>query len=393
MRPEGLLASHHHLAMATLNLPCRTLVSSVRLLNFRCHKRFETHTDAANVVLHGANGAGKTSVLEAISLLASGKGIRNATSDDIRLQHDTKPSNSWSVNATIRHDVQLFDATVEWISSSNPDTPNQKRVLLDGKKVSSFSEITRSFNFTWLTPEMNRILAESPAKRRRLLDQLVCLFDRSHLTRLNAYERSLKQRSHLLKSDVNDEYWLLALEEKIVTNGIAIIVARQQTAEQLQDASANPDHIFPEFAVTFESDLDIWVSGRPALEAEDRYRRALITSRQRDGDSGGAAIGPHRSSFSVRLRASGRRAEDCSSGEQKTLLLSLVLASARIQKARGKTSPILLLDDIAAHLDKRNREALFEAVGRLDVQAWYTGTDISTFGPIQQSADYCVVGS
>lgn len=393
MRPEGLPASHYHLAMATLNPPCRTIISSVRLLNFRCHKRFETHTGAANVVLHGANGAGKTSVLEAISLLASGKGIRNATGDDIRLRHDTKPSNSWSVNATVRHDVQLFNATVEWTASSNPDTPNQKRILLDGKKVSSFSEITNCFNFTWLTPAMNRILAENPAKRRRLLDQLVCLFDRSHLTRLNAYERSLKQRSHLLKSNVNDEYWLLALEEKIVTNGIAIIVARQQTAEQLQDASTNPDHIFPEFAVTFESDLDIWVSGRPALEAEDRYRQTLIASRQRDGDSGGASIGPHRSNFSVRLRASGRRAEDCSSGEQKTLLLSLVLASARIQKTRGKTSPILLLDDIAAHLDKRNREVLFEAVGRLDVQAWYTGTDISTFGPIQQSADYCFVGS
>lgn len=378
--------------METARQPEQARVSWVKLSNFRCHDRFEMTTDATSVVLHGANGAGKTSVLEGFSLFTSGKGIRNGTAEEIRRHCGRAQAPAWSVAATIEKGPRIFETRVGWSANLGADGQNRKQLSLDGKAVSSYADLTSLFQFVWLTPEMDRILAESAAKRRRLLDRLVCGFDPGHVTRVNAYERSLQQRSRLLKERRGDSSWLSALEERMVADGIAITVARHETAERLQDAARDAKHVFPEFFVRFDGDVDTWVADRPALEAEDRYRTALLESRRRDSEAGGASVGPHRSTLYVHLHSSGRRAEDCSMGEQKALVVSFVLASVRLLRLNRKSAPILLLDDIAAHLDRERRNGLFDAVSNLRVQAWYTGTDVSVFDPLRGTAEYRFLG-
>lgn len=372
--------------------PDHAKVLDARLSNFRCHDRFELATTATNIVLHGPNGAGKTSIFEGFSLLTSSKGIRNATSDDMWRRAGPASAQAWSVSATIENGLHVSKAKVGWSKDVDASARSRKQLMLDGKVAGSCSELAKSFQFIWLTPEMDRVFAESAVKRRRLLDRLVCLFDPSHATRLNAYDRTLQQRSRLLKLDAWDLSWLSVLEEKIVANGIAITAARHETAERLQEAARESTHIFPAFFLRFDGDVDGWIADQPSLEAEDRYRQSLVYARKRDSEIGGAGIGPHRSTFYVYLTSSKRRAEDCSMGEQKALIVSFVLASVRLQKIHRKMSPILLLDDIAAHLDRDRRDGLFDAVCSLRVQAWYTGTDVSVFGPLRGSADYCRVG-
>lgn len=372
--------------------PDQVKVSWARLFNFRCHHHFEMATDASSVVLHGANGTGKTSVLEGFSLFTSSKGLRHGTGDEMRRRGGETDAAGWSVAATLRNGLDVIEARIGWSVNGGAEGQQRKQISVDGKSVGSYAELTKLFQFVWVTPEMDRVLAESAAKRRRLLDRLVCAFDPAHVTRVNAYERSLQQRARLLKEPTWDSQWLAALEDRMVANGIAICVARHETAERLQQSAHDSRHAFPEFFVRFEGEVDRWVADNPALEAEDRYRAALIEARRRDGEFGGAAVGPHRSTFYVHLASSGRRAEDCSMGEQKALVVSFVLASVRLLRLQRRSAPILLLDDVAAHLDRERRDSLFDAVGNLRVQAWYTGTDVSVFDPLRGSAEYRLLG-
>lgn len=367
---------------------CHARVTRIGLAGFRCHERWEIATDAARVVLHGGNGAGKTTILEALSLLTSSKGLRSASAEEIRRRRGSEAASAWSARARIEIGPRVFDAGVHWSAGSDPGATNRKRISLDGKAVAAYADITRLFQFIWLTPEMDRLLAEGAAKKRRLLDRLVCGFDAGHLARVNAYERAMQQRARLLRDGPADAAWLAALEDSMAGNGIAISIARRETAERLQESAGATDSLFPAFVIELQGDVDSWVADRPALAAEDEFRQSLAASRRHDGDVGGASVGPHRSTFCVRMATTMRRAEDCSTGEQKALLISVVLASARLQRMSRRVAPILLLDDIAAHLDTPRRHALFDAVDDLNVQVWYTGTDAAVFEPLAGLVDY-----
>jgi DNA replication and repair protein RecF len=238
---------------------------------------------------------------------------------------------------------------------------------------------------------MDRLFLDGTSARRRFLDRLVFGVDPTHAGRIGAYERALRQRARLLRQGAADPVWLAALEDTMATNGVAVSAARREVTARLSRASAEGASPFPGAVLEARGMVEQWLDEGPALSAEDRLRVALDGSRRADAEAGGAAFGPHKSDLRVRHMASGRSAAACSTGEQKALLIAIVLAGARVQMAEQGSVPVLLLDEVAAHLDARHRAALFEAVAALDAQAWYAGTDISVFEPLKGRAQFFAV--
>jgi DNA replication and repair protein RecF len=378
----------------------RLSVARLTLSNFRCHPALRLETGAASVVVTGPNGIGKTSVLEALSLLAPGRGLRRARLDELAHRADggrtdgrmdgwAPPAGAgWAAAFRLRTAGGEVD-----IGTGRDDTGavERRQVRVDGQVVRSQAELSRICAVQWLTPEMDRLFVEGAAGRRRFLDRMVFGADPEHARRVSAYERALQERSRLLRDGGGDARWLAALEDRMATSGVAVAAARVQLAARLASASAAAGP-FPAVTLTVAGSVEDWLAAGPALAAEDRLRAALAQSRRSDAESGGAAVGPHRSDLTVRHAHTGRPAAACSTGEQKALLIALVLAGTRLQRAERPAGPLLLLDEVAAHLDRRHRQALFEAVSDVDVQAWYAGTDAGVFRPLAGSVQFVTLG-
>lgn len=339
---------------------------------------------AGLIVLTGPNGAGKTNILEAISLLTPGRGLRSATSEEmIRRSADSptsipsvKRGTLWSIAAT----VDTGGAAVQL--GTGIDEGGKRIVRINGVAAAQMA-LADYLSCIWLTPQMDRLFLDSSGGRRRFLDKLIFAFDAAHAGRVTRYENAMASRSKLLREGQGDQSWLKSLESQMAETGVAIAAARLDFLSRLQRACdlahENEETFFPKAGLSLSGTVEELLSKTPAVEVEELFAYQLLQSRNRDADAGGAATGPHRSDFLVRYRAKDMPADQCSTGEQKALLIGIILAHARLLQAERGRPPILLLDEVAAHLDENRRAALFDLLARIGGQVWMTGTDESLF--------------
>jgi DNA replication and repair protein RecF len=370
----------------------------VALTDFRSYRRAEIAVPAAPVVLFGANGAGKTNLLEAISFLAPGRGLRRARIADIERRCSPEETGAgWAIFATIAGpDGERTIGTGRDPDRAPDDESDRRVVRVDGAPAKGQAALADLVHLLWLTPEMDRLFTEGASERRRFLDRIVTNFVPDHVRKLTAYEQAMRERNRLLKDGYahawgRDETWLGALEQSMAEAGVAVAAARRQVVSRLivaAEAALGPFPI-PDIALVGDTETDL--DSGPALAAEDALRRRLAESRRADAEAGRALVGPHRSDLAVQHRAKAMPAALCSTGEQKALLVALVLAAARLLKLQRGAAPILLLDEIAAHLDSERRAALFDEIEALGAQAWMTGTDASLFAALGGRAAFFTV--
>jgi len=374
----------------------RLAVLRLVVTGFRNHARSALALDARSVVLVGENGAGKTNLLEAVSFLTPGRGLRGVRLSDVSTRDmsagdDAQAQQPWGVAATIITPEGTIDLGTGIARSGDGD----KRVVkVDGAAKPSSGVLGHYVRALWLTPQMDRIFMEGAGGRRRFLDRMVLGFDAGHSSRVTSYEKAMRERTRLLSEDTWDTSWLSALESQMAEHGIAIALARSHIIGQLAAAIAEhegpSDTAFPKADVALASGLaegvDETLHALPSVDLEDAFAKRLASSRGRDAAAGRALEGPHRADMLVRHAPKNMEAQACSTGEQKALLIGLILANARLHCASFGTPPLLLLDEVAAHLDARRRAALFDELERLGAQAWMTGTDAGLFENLGERA-------
>ena len=347
----------------------RLAVTRLRLTNFRSFASGELAVSGAPVVLAGPNGAGKTNVLDAISLLSPGRGLRGSKLAEHTRKGPAVGDTLWAVAATVARGDTEYDIGTGMVGGSAG-----RQVRLNGAPAQSSADLGDVVQLIWLTPAMDRLFIESAGGRRRFLDRLVLGFDAGHARAATRYETAMRERARLLKYGPRDPAWLDALENEMAEAGVLITQTRAATVERLSGALQERGEAgaFPAASLALSDELH--------LSSAQALRDMLATSRMRDAEAGRTLVGPHTTDLLVRHTAKRAEARDCSTGEQKALLISIILADAReLSRAREGLAPILLLDEIAAHLDAVRRAALFEEVHALGAQAWMTGTDLSLF--------------
>lgn len=337
---------------------------SLKLSHFRSYTRAEIETDGQSVALHGPNGSGKTNVLEAISMLSPGRGLRRAGIEDLARRPE---SLGWKVTGLLH--AQDRDIDVE--TFAEPGTSRTTRI--NGKPVPQLA-LGRTVRIIWLVPVMDRLWSEGADGRRRFLDRIAMSFEPSHGEAVLTYEKSMRERNRLLKDQVRDAAWYSALEAQMARAGSTMQANRLQSLFFLVSAQDEAETAFPtaDLALAYPEDSEL-------PEGEANLLEAIAASRPRDLAAGRSLTGPHRVDLTATYRAKGVAAKDCSTGEQKALLISLILANARALTRDFGSPPILLLDEVAAHLDAGRREALYAEIQALGCQAWMTGTGSELF--------------
>ena len=400
---------------ATSPARARFAVRRLTLTDFRSYGALRLDLDPGMLVITGANGVGKTNLLEAVSLLVPGKGLRGARLGDLAKHAPgaagTAPgaprAAGWAVAARVDGPQGPSDVGTGWQGGAETDTEFEnggqaarRTVRIDGETQRGQSQLTGVMSAYWLTPQMDRLFQDGAGARRRFLDRMVFGWDPAHAGRVAAYEQAMRERARLLRGErtnnrqgdrAPDPGWLNALEETMATKGIAISVARQDVAGRLAHAAAEGWGPFPGAEVALIGDVETWLANGPALAAEDAFRAALAAARADDARSGRTSAGPQKSDLVVRHGPKGQDAALCSTGEQKALLIGLVLANARTRAAEDGGLPVLLLDEVAAHLDEHRRAALFEALDEIGGQVWMTGTEVDLFRPLQGAAQFLSV--
>ena len=348
-------------------------VTRLKLTNFRSYASGELLTAGAPVVLAGPNGAGKTNILDAISLLSPGRGLRGGKLGEHVRKGPIAPSDAlWAVAATVTRGETSYEIGTGL--TLGPGGGERRHVRLNGVEAKSSTDLGDIVQMIWLTPAMDRLFIEAASGRRRFLDRLVLAFEPAHARAATRYETAMRERARLLKYGPRDPAWLDGLEHEMAEAGVLITAARRTTVERLSRALAErgAEHgAFPAASLALTGEM---------FESADNLRAALAASRIRDAESARTLVGPHVSDLAVRHTAKRADARECSTGEQKALLISIILAETReLARARDGMAPLLLLDEIAAHLDVTRRAALFEEIAALGAQAWMTGTDLSLF--------------
>ncbi|HMR32294.1 MAG TPA: DNA replication/repair protein RecF [Geminicoccaceae bacterium] len=358
--------------------PARPLaVARLSLQDFRNYARLSLDTGGRPVVLHGANGAGKTNLLEAVSLLAPGRGLRQARLPDL----DRRGGGHWSVRAL----VEGRDGPAE-VWTGRAAEGERRGLSFDGQAVRSSQALADTLSLIWLTPAMDRLFMDGAGERRRFLDRLVLAVDSGHGRRVSLYERTLRERSVLLRGGRADPTWLGALERRAAEAGVAIAAARRELLAGLETMLAGLSLPFPRPRLELVDDTATQLGRLPAVEVEQRLAAGLVAGRADDAHAGGASVGPHRADLDAFDRDGGEPARLASTGRQKAYLLSIVLAEASLRRALHDDVPVLLLDEVAAHLDERRRHGLFDLLDDLGCQFWLTGTDRSIFLPLAARA-------
>lgn len=342
-------------------------LSRLSLTDFRNHAAFELLPQAQFIALHGANGAGKTNILEAVSLLVPGRGLRRAAMSDMIRSHG--PGGFTILAETGGNTIG---------TGVNAAQPERRKVRVNGSNA-SINSLAEWLSVIWLTPAMDRLFADGAGARRRFVDRLVLALDPEHASRCTRYEKAMQQRNRLLSGpDPADPLWLDALEAQMAESGEALVAARNDMVDalraQLRTAPSGP------FAIPVIDLMD--KGGAPGTSLADSWR----AGRRRDAAAGRTLAGPHRADLRVQHQASGQAADQCSTGEQKALLLSLILAHAALVAAQRDAPAILLLDEVAAHLDPERRRALFSLLEATGAQVWMTGTEPELFAGIGPSA-------
>ena len=342
------------------------------------------------VVITGPNGAGKTNLLEAISLLAPGRGLRGARTAELGRQAGPGPLPWAAAGRFAGSDGSGFD-----IGTGTPEGgPPERRVYrLDGAPVRAQGELAERIAAVWLTPQMDRLFQDSAGERRRFLDRLVWALEPHHAREVASFENAMAQRNRLLRDGRPDQAWLGALAEQMARHGVAATAARRGLLARLNAmVTAGVTGAFPAAGLALACPVAEALASRPALAVEDELRAAWGAARPRDAAAGATLAGPHRADLLFTHLPKGLPAALCSTGEQKALLVSVVLAhAALIAEARG-FAPLLLLDEVAAHLDAERRAALFAALAVLPAQSFLTGTDAGIFAPLRGLAEGFRVG-
>ena len=377
-------------------------VARLTLTDFRCYRNQRIETDARPVVLTGPNGAGKTNVLEALSFLVPGRGLRGAAIADVARRQPVGATNSgasggsdgvaWAVAARVVTAAGAVEIGTGRAARPGDEGRDKRLARIDGQPAKGPAAFAEVLSAVWLTPHMDRLFTEGASHRRRFLDRLVVGFDPAHAGRVGVYERALRERARLLRraggAKRADTTWLAALEETMAAKGVAIAAARRDVAARLTEACAAAGGSFPGASVAARGVVEDWLDAGPALAAEERLRETLAASRQTDAETGGAVQGPHRGDLAVSHLGKGLAAGECSTGEQKALVVAIVLANAELRARELGAPPLLLLDEATAHLDRRRRGELFERLLALGAQAWLTGTEAELFAPLGAAAQH-----
>jgi DNA replication and repair protein RecF len=360
-------------------------IRRLTLSNFRSYRAAQIELSAGPVVLVGPNGAGKTNLIEAVSFLAPGRGLRRATLEDVAF---TEGDGSWAVAADVEGALGLATlGTGIEPHHGTGDATLARRCRIDREPVASAAAFADHLRVVWLVPAMDGLFNGPASERRRFLDRLVLAVDAEHGARVNALERALRSRNRLLEDPRPDPHWLDAVERETAELAVAVTASRAETVARLQAAiAARPGSTFPTAEIAIEGWMERLVALHPALEIEDRYRAVLRDNRARDAAAGRTLDGPHLSDLAVTYAAKSIPAADASTGEQKALLIGLVLAHAALLAEMSGFAPVLLLDEVVAHLDPGRRSALFRELEGLGAQVWMTGADAAAFADIAATA-------
>ena len=363
----------------------RTVLRHLVLTDFRSYARAELELDGRSVFLFGPNGAGKTNLLEAVSLLSPGRGLRGAAIAELgRRAPGEAQGRAWSVAVQL----QEGDETLRLGTGVESAAAARRIVRLEGETVPP-ARLPDHLRLVWVTPAQDRLFLEGASERRRFLDRLVFAGEPAHAVNAGAYDKALRERARLLAEPPADPVWLGALEARMAKAGALIAEARARGVEALQaEIDARADRPFPQAALALTGEWEaLAAEGMTAAEIEPRLAQALARARDRDAAAGRALTGPHRGDLAVSHREKQRPAGECSTGEQKALILNLVLAqAARLSRAESGPNPILLLDEAAAHLDARRRSGLFDEIEALGLQAFLTGVDEALFTDLKGRA-------
>jgi len=367
----------------------RVHVSGLRLVDFRNYATLSLELQPGPVVLTGDNGAGKTNLLEAISFLTPGRGLRRAPYEDVAREGG---AGGFAVHA--RLDGTFGVSEIGTGTAGNAEgAEGGRRVRINGAPAKSADDLLEWLRVVWLTPAMDALFSGPGADRRRFLDRLVLAVDPGHGQRALAYERAMRGRNRLLSEDSRDPRWYAAIESQMAETGVAIAAARVELVrllsamiERLPDSGP-----FPKSDITLAGALEMEISHASAVDVEENFRRALAEGRDRDRAAGRTIDGPHRTDLVVRHRPKAMPAELSSTGEQKALLVGMVLSHARLCGDMSGRVPILLLDEIAAHLDMGRRAALFEILEEIGCQTFMTGTEASLFSSLAGKAQFLAV--
>lgn len=365
----------------------KTNISRLKLENFRNYISCTLDCDDRHVVLTGHNGAGKTNVLEAISFLSPGRGLRRASYDAIARQ---SADGGWNIYCDLEGaSGEVGIGTGVMVNATGVE--NQRRVRIDREPVKSSEELLDHARIVWIIPAMDGLFTGPAAERRRYLDRLVLAVNPGHARAVSSFEKSMRSRNRLLGEHTPDESWLDAIEIQMAEHATAIASARHELVQLLSHLiveNHDPDSAFPHAVINLDGELENLCADMAATDLESVYIDALKTGRRLDQAAGRTLSGPHRSDLKVMHGPKSMAAELCSTGEQKALLVGLTLAHATLTGDLTGRAPILLLDEIAAHLDENRRAALFENLELLGCQAWMTGTDKSLFDALGERAQY-----
>lgn len=375
-------------------------LTHLALTQFRNYRHLSLDLAPAPVVLVGPNGAGKTNLLEAVSLLGPGSGLNRAKLSEIDFRGPGNQANmAWAVHAKLS--VPGGDFALG--TGRDPLGPAQigrdrRLARINGAPAKSQAEFAEILSVQWLVPAMDRLFDDATSSRRRFLDRLVTGIDPTHAARVAAYETALRERARLLRGEVvaapgDLAAWLDGLEAEMAAAAVAIAASRREAVAALNAALAEAETAFPRAGLAVHGSVEASLEHGPALAAEEQLKERLAAARQTDAAAGVTEWGTHRSDLAVTYlgRALGGaplRAAECSTGEQRALLLSITLAEARLTRARRGQAPVLLLDEAVAHLDRTRREALFAEIGTLGLQAWFSGADREPFQPLAGTAQF-----
>lgn len=366
-----------------------TYISRLRLTDFRNYVSLALDLRPGAVVFTGENGAGKTNLLEAISFLTPGRGLRRAPYGDVAREGS---QGGFTVHATIDGDNGEAEIGTGTAGTERPGE-NGRRVRINAANAKSADDMLEWLRIVWLTPSMDGLFTGPAGDRRRFLDRLVLTIDASHGQRALDYEKAMRSRNRLLAEDSRDRRWFEAIETQMAETGVAIAAARAEIVRLLaamidKMPGAGP---FPQADIKLAGTLEHQIGLKAAVEVEEDFRRMLADGRERDRAAGRTLEGPHRSDLLVSHRPKAMPAELCSTGEQKALMVGIVLSHARLCAEMSGMVPILLLDEIAAHFDAGRRAALFQILEELGCQAFMTGTEPALFSSLIGRAQFLTV--
>jgi DNA replication and repair protein RecF len=366
-------------------------IRRLTLTSFRSYHAASLALGDGPVVLVGPNGAGKTNLIEAVSFLAPGRGLRRATLEEVAFGEG---DGAWAVSAEVEGALGLVTLGTGIEPPESEDAAPARKCRIDREPVASASAFADHLRVVWLVPAMDGLFAGPAGERRRFIDRLVLAVDAEHGSRVNALERSLRSRNRLLENPHPDPHWLDASEHETAELAVAVAAARAETVRRLAAALAAcqaPDAAFPAAEIALEGWMEALLLSHPAVEVEDRYRAVLKENRARDAAAGRTLDGPHLTDLAVVYAPKGILARDASTGEQKALLIGLVLAHAGLVAEMTGTAPVILLDEVVAHLDPGRRAALYAALEALGAQIWMTGADPAAFVDIAARAQVFAV--